>query len=108
MALRITLDSSNELLVRVTGVLANIIFTTTSGDRDSFEPPPWPPLIAFDTPLCSLLGGYSWRSLSSAQGYLFTVLHEDGPDRLLARGEPGGIIEELLHGLWLFKTELVH
>jgi hypothetical protein len=59
LALKIMLGGSNKLLMRVTGVLAIIIFTTTSGDCNSLGLPSWPPLIAFDAPLCSLVGGCS-------------------------------------------------
>jgi hypothetical protein len=105
--LKITLGDSNELLVGVTSILANIIFTTTSGDCDLLGPPSWPPLIAFDAPLCSLVGGYSGRSPTAARGCLSTTLLEDRPNRLLARGVPGGDVKELLRGLQLFTAELV-
>jgi hypothetical protein len=59
LVLKITLVSGNELLVGVTDVLANIIFTTTSGDHNLLGPPSWPLLITFDAPLCSLVGGCS-------------------------------------------------
>jgi hypothetical protein len=34
--------------------------------------------------------------------------NENGPDHLLARGKPGGDVEELLHGLWLITANLMH
>jgi hypothetical protein len=46
--LKITLSGGNEILIEVIDVLAIIIFTATSADRDSLGPPTWPPLIAFD------------------------------------------------------------
>jgi hypothetical protein len=41
-------------------------------------------------------------------GRLPAALHENGPDRFLTRGVPGGNVEELLRGLWLVTVELVH
>jgi hypothetical protein len=108
LTFKITLGGGNELIVRVTGVLAIIIFTTNSGDRDSLGPPPFPPFIVFDALLCSLVIGCSWRSPTAARGHLFAVLHEDSPDLFLTRGVLGGDVEELLHGRRLFMTELMH
>jgi hypothetical protein len=104
----ITLGSGNELLIGVAGILAIIIFSTPRSDHDSLQPSPSPLLIAFDTPLCSLVSGSSRHSSTDARGCLSVVLHEDGPDHLLAIGVPGGNVEELLRGLWLFMAKLVH
>jgi hypothetical protein len=51
----------------------------------------------------------SWGHPSIAAGGRFPdVLYENGPDRLLARGMPSADVKELLHGLWLVTTELMH
>jgi hypothetical protein len=46
--------------------------------------------------------------LDNRWGPFPTVLDENGPDRLLARGMPGGDDEELIRGLWLVMAELMH
>jgi hypothetical protein len=92
----------------VTGILFITTFIATSSDRDSLGLPPWPPPIAFDAPLCSVVSGGGQRSLTAARSYLSTTLHKDSPNRLLDRGVPGGDVEELFRGLWLFTAEFLH
>jgi hypothetical protein len=41
-------------------------------------------------------------------GHPPVALDENSPDRLLARGVPGGNVEELIRSLWLKAAELVH
>jgi hypothetical protein len=50
LALKIRPSGGNKLLVGVAGVLAIIIFTTTSSDCDSLGLPPWPPYYRFRRP----------------------------------------------------------
>jgi hypothetical protein len=45
------LGSNREFLIGVTDVLDINTFITTSGDRNSLGPLPWPPHITFDAPL---------------------------------------------------------
>jgi hypothetical protein len=56
LAFDITLDSSDELLNGVTGVLIVITFITPSGDHDSLGPLLQPPLVASSAPPCTLIG----------------------------------------------------
>jgi hypothetical protein len=102
------LGSSHEFLIAVTGILVITTFIATSSDRDSLGPPPWPLPIAFDAPLCSIVGGGGRRSLTTTRSYLSAALHKDSPNRLLDRGVPGGDVEELFCGLWLFTAEFLH
>jgi hypothetical protein len=68
-----------------------------------------PPLVTFGARLCALVAGCLELPPSTAYGiHLPAVLDEDGPDRLLIEGMPGGDIEEFLCGLWLLMTELMH
>jgi hypothetical protein len=108
LALNITLGSGHEFLVGVVGVLVITTFIATSSDRDSLGPPPWHPPIAFDAPLCSVVGGCGRHSLTAARCCLSAALHKENTDRLLDRGAPGGDVEELFRGLRLFTAELVH
>jgi hypothetical protein len=95
--LEITLSSGNELLIGVTNILVIVTLVIAGSDHDSLGPPLWPPFIAFGAPLHTL-----------TEGHFPTVLYENGPGCLLARGMPGGDVEELLHGLWLVMAELMH
>jgi hypothetical protein len=108
LVLKIRFGRGNELLVGVTDVLVIITLIATSGDCDSLGPPLCPPLTAHDAHLCSLVGYYGRRSPTTARGCLPIALHKDGPDCLLARGVPGGDVEELLRCLWMFTVELMH
>jgi hypothetical protein len=67
-----------------------------------------PPLVAFDTPLCALIGCLEWRPSTVTRGRLPVVLDKNGPNHVLTRGVPGGNVEQLIHGLWLIAAELMH
>jgi hypothetical protein len=108
LALKIVLRGSYELLVGVASAFVIIDPVTTSGDCDSLGSSPWPPLVALGASFCSLVDGYGQSSLSAARGCLPAVLHEDHPNCLHARDVPGGDVEDLLSGLWLFTVELMH
>jgi hypothetical protein len=68
----------------------------------------WSPLVTLGAPLCALIGCLRGRPSTTARGFFPTALYENGPNRLLTRGLPGGEVEELLHGLWLITAELMH
>jgi hypothetical protein len=68
----------------------------------------WPSLVAFDAPLCAFVGCFGWHSSAAAWDYLPIILDENGPSCLLTRGVMGGDVEQLLHGIRLITTELVH
>jgi hypothetical protein len=55
LAFKITLGSSNELLIGVTGVLIVVTFVVASGNRDSLGPLLWPPLVTSGTTLLTLV-----------------------------------------------------
>jgi hypothetical protein len=101
LALEVVLDGANEHLIRIAGLLA-------CGDCDSLQLSLWPPLIAFGTPLCALTGDLEWCPPTATGSYLPIALDENSPDHLLTRGMPGGNVEQLLRGLWLIVTKLVH
>jgi hypothetical protein len=107
LALKIRLGS-DELLIGVTSVLVVITFIADGGNHDPLGPPLWPPLVASGVPLCTLVCCLGLRPPTAARGCLLADLHENSPDCFLARGVPSGDVEELLHGLWLVTTELVH
>jgi hypothetical protein len=82
---------------------------TAGGDRDSLPPPPLrPPLVAFGAPVCAITVCLERHPSTATGSRLPIVLDEDGPNLLLTRGVPGRDVEELLHGLWLVTTELMH
>jgi hypothetical protein len=108
LALEITLSSGEELLIRVTNILVIVTLVTASSDRDSLGPPLWPPLVAFGTPLHTLVSCLGSHCSTATGGCFPVVLNKNGPDCLLARGMPGGNVEELLCGLWLVTAELMH
>jgi hypothetical protein len=107
LAFKITLSSGNELLIGVAYALIIITFVTTGSDYDLLGPPLHPPLIASRAPLCTLVGCFGLCSPPAAWGILPAALHENDSDRFLARGLPGGDVEELLHGLCLVMAEFV-
>jgi hypothetical protein len=102
------LNGDDELLVGVASILVVITLVTASGYRDSVGPPLRPPIVASSAPLCTLVGCLGRCAPTSAWGHLPAALQKNGPDCFLARGVPGGNVEELLNGLWLVTTELVH
>jgi hypothetical protein len=107
LVLKNMLDGDDELLVRVANVLIVITIVIAGGDRDLLGSPLWSPLVTSSTPLCTLGDCLGWHPLTTAGCCLPTVLHKNGLDCFLARGMPGGDVEELLCGLWLVTTELV-
>jgi hypothetical protein len=107
LVLEVTLSSGDELLIRVIGLLVIVTLVAACSDHDLLEPPFWPPLIAFGAPLCALAGCLEWCPSTTAAGHFTTVLDENGPDYLLARGVPSGNVKELFHGLWLVMAEFM-
>jgi hypothetical protein len=108
LALKITHGGSYELLIEVASTFIIIVLIVAGGDRDSLGPSPWPPLVTLGASFCSVVHGCGRSSPCAARGCLPAVLHKDRPDCLLARCMPGGDVEELLSGLWLFTAELMH
>jgi hypothetical protein len=96
LAFGIRLSSGNELLIRVTDILIVITFIAIGGDHDLLGSPLRLPLVAPGTPLCTLVGCFGWCPPVAARSCLPTTLHENGPDRFLARGMPGGNVKEFL------------
>jgi hypothetical protein len=60
------------------------------------------------TPPSTLVGYLGWHPSTAAGGRLGAALHKNSPDHFLARGMPGGDVEEFFCGLWLVKAELVY
>jgi hypothetical protein len=56
LTLEIALNSDDELLIGVTNILVIVTLIVAGSDCDSLGPPLRPPLVAFDTPLCALVG----------------------------------------------------
>jgi hypothetical protein len=108
LAHEIALSSGAKLLVRVTNILVVVALIRASGHCDSLGPPLQPPFVTFGAPLHALVSCLGWRSLTATGGSFPTTLNKNGPDRLLARGMPGGDVEELLLGLWLVMANLMH
>jgi hypothetical protein len=109
LVLQITLGSSYELLVRVASILVIISFIVPGGDRNLLGHR-FSPILSLPTrhfvPLSAAVVGTP--PPIAARGRLPAVLYKNGPDRFLARGRPGGDVEEVLHGLWLLLAELMH
>jgi hypothetical protein len=103
LVLRIALGSSNELLIGVTDVLVVITLITVGGDRDSL----WSPL---QPPPCTLVDCLGWCPPPPGHrwGHLGAALHENSHDRFVARGIPGGDVEEFFYGLSLVTAELMY
>jgi hypothetical protein len=108
LVLEVTLGSSNELLVRIISLLVVVTLFVAASDYYSLGSLLWPPLIAFGAPPCILANRLEWCPLTTTGGCLPVTLDENSPDCLLARGMPSGDVEQLLHGLWLIVTELMH
>jgi hypothetical protein len=106
LTLEVTLSGSNELLIRVIGLLVASLIAAGS-DCDSLGSPLCPPLVAFDTPLCALASYLEGRPSTAVGGRLPVVLNKNGSDRLLAIGVPSGDVEQLLCCLWLIAVELM-
>jgi hypothetical protein len=108
LALRITLNSGDERLVGAVSILVVIALTAAGGDCDSLWSLLWLPLVTFSTLPCTLVGCLGWCPPTAAGGHLGTALHENSTDHFLARGMPGGDVEEFFCGLWLVMAELVY
>jgi hypothetical protein len=96
LALEIELSNGDVLLIGVGGLLVGVDLIAASSDRNLLGSPLRPPLIAFDSPLCALVGRFS------------VALDENGLNHLLTGRVVGGDVEQLLRGLWLVTTELIH
>jgi hypothetical protein len=107
LMLRIMLGGGDELLVGVASVLVIIALVIAGANYDSSWSPLRHPIIALSTPPCTLIGCLGWRP-PTARGHLGAALHEDSPDRFLARGMPSGDVEEFFGGLWLVTAVLVY
>jgi hypothetical protein len=67
------------------------------------------PLLAALSALPGTLGGRFGRCGPVAAPSHFPIAqNKDNPNRLLARGVPGGDIKQLLDGVWLITAELIH
>jgi hypothetical protein len=101
-------SSGNKVLVGVIGLLVVATLVTAGGDCDLLGSLLCPPLVAFGAPFCTLAGCLEGRPSTTVGARLPVALDKNGSDCLLARGVPGGDIEQLLHGLWLIMAELMH
>jgi hypothetical protein len=63
LALKITLDSDDKLLVGVASVLVVITFISTGGDCDSLGPLLRPPFVTSGAPLQTLVSCFGQRPL---------------------------------------------
>jgi hypothetical protein len=108
LALDLALDGGNELLIGVANVLVIVTLIAAGGDHESLGSPLRPPLVAYGTPFCALVGCLGWCPPIAAGGCLPAALDENGPDRLLTKGMPGGDVEKLLRCLWLVMAKLMH
>jgi hypothetical protein len=89
-------------------ILVVIALIAAGSDCDSLGSLLWPPLIALGTHLRILASCLEGHPSTTIGGRLPIVLDENGSNRLLARGVPGGDVGQLLHGLWLITDELLH
>jgi hypothetical protein len=97
--MKIMLSNGDELLIGVANILVIVTIVIAGSDHDSLGPPFRPPFVAFGIPLHALVGCLGGHPSTTTRGHFPAVLYENGPDCLLARGIPGGDVEELLHGL---------
>jgi hypothetical protein len=108
LAPEVVLSSGDELLVGVADLLVIVTLIAAGSDHNSSGSPIQLPLVAFGVPLCALAGCLEHRASITTRGRPPTVPDEIGTDRLLARGVPGGNVEQLLRGIWLIMAELMH
>jgi hypothetical protein len=107
LALEVMLSSGNELLVGVIVLVVNVARVIAGSDCESLGSSLWPPLVAFGGPRCTLTNCLEGCPLTTNGGCLHVTLDQKGLNCLLARGMPGGNVEQLLHGLWLITAELM-
>jgi hypothetical protein len=79
LVLKVTLDSSNKLLIGVSSVLVVITFITTSGDCNSLGPQLWPPLIASDALLLPLLAAIVGAPRPSPRAVFLLLITKSTP-----------------------------
>jgi hypothetical protein len=102
LVLEVTLGGRDILLI---GVVCFLVVVVAVGS--DFNPsgalllPLLASLIAFD-------GGFGWCDRATAGGHFPIAQNEGNPNRLLARGMPGGDIKQLLGGVRLITGELLH
>jgi hypothetical protein len=106
--LEVTLSNGDELLVRVTDLLVIDTLFAVGSDHNSLGSPLQSPLVTFGTFLGALASCLEWCPSTIAGCRHPVVLDENSPDCLLIGGVPGGDVEQLCCGLWLFTTELMH
>jgi hypothetical protein len=107
LTLRIMLGSGDQFLIRVTSIIVVITLVIAGSNHDSLWSLLRPHLVTSSTPPCTLVDCLGWHPPTTARGHLGAILHENSPDRLLARGMPGGDVEGFFCGIWLVTAELM-
>jgi hypothetical protein len=108
LPLEIVLGSGDVLLNEVGDMLAVVSLIIAGCDRDSLGLLLQSPLVTLGAPLFALICCLRGRPSTTARSFFPIALYENSPDHLFARGVPAGDVEELLHGLWLIASELMH
>jgi hypothetical protein len=106
LALEITLGGHDILLVRAVHFF--VIIIAIGSDYDPSGSPLLPLLTTLSPYLSAFAGGFG-RCFPAPTGDRFPITqNKDDPDRLLAKGVSDGDIKQLLGGVWLIPTELMH
>jgi hypothetical protein len=108
LVFEVMLGNGDELLIRIIGFLIIVTLVVAGSDCDLLGSPLGPPLVAFGAPPYTHADCLEWCPLTAAGAHPCVTLDENGPGHLLARGMPGGNVKQLLRGLWLITTELMH
>jgi hypothetical protein len=98
LALEITLDGHDLLLIRAVHSLVIIVFIVASSNHDPLGCLFWPfllPWALFLAPLPVALGG----ALDVISDPFLVALNENGPNRFFTRSMSGGNVKQLLGGL---------
>jgi hypothetical protein len=105
LALEVVLGDSDILLSRVASFL--VIAIIMGHNSDVPGAPIMPLLSALGTFPSTLDGGFRRCCSATTYGCFHVAQDEGSPNRLLARGVPGGDIKQLLGGVWVITTELM-
>jgi hypothetical protein len=108
LALEIVLGGSDAFLINIVCLLSIIIANVASSNRDPLLVVLWPLLTAFGTSLSAFTGNLGWWPSAATTDHLPITLDIDRPDLLFTIGVPSGNVKQLLHGIRLITSEVMH
>jgi hypothetical protein len=108
LMLEVPLDGSNELLIGIVGPLVVVVLITVGCNSDPLESLLQAPLVTFGAPLCTFVSFFGRHPPTVIGDRLSSTLDKNVSNCLLTRGVLGGDVEQLLCGLWLITTKVMH